>query len=145
MQGEVKRASTCKGVSFTGSGVARSLPGIQLIAAWRVGVMRAVPARNAELLEAVAPGIVDPDGSSARWIELRAMPCRSVRAFNSLALCSREKFTYERRATRSRKYRGLYKWVKRPARCFWIAVDRPSPMLTFVLEPVISIVLVLRY
>lgn len=96
MWGEVKRASTCKGVSFTGSAVARSLPGIQLIAAWRVGVMRAVPARNAELLEAVAPGIVDPDGSSARWIELRAMPCRSVRALDPLALCSREKFTYER-------------------------------------------------
>lgn len=51
--GEVKRAGTCKGVLFTGSGVPRNLPGFQLIAvlrtwrgmawrgvAWRVGVMR---------------------------------------------------------------------------------------------------------
>lgn len=54
--GEAKRAGTCKGVLFTGSGVPRNLPGFQLIAdtniawrgvAWRVARWRdacAVPA-----------------------------------------------------------------------------------------------------
>lgn len=44
--GEVKRASSCKGVSFSGSVVARSLPGIQLIVAWRVAPMRAAAAHG---------------------------------------------------------------------------------------------------
>lgn len=100
MWGEVKRANSCKGVSFSGSAVARSLPGIQLIVAWRVGVMRAVATRNTELLEAVAPGIADPDGSSA---PCHAVPFRACVQSARAPFCSREKFTYERTPTPRRK------------------------------------------
>lgn len=100
--GEVKRASSCKGVSFSGSVVARSLPGIQLIVAWRVAPMRAAAAHGTRRR---ASGGRGPRGSSIdprpRFHPCHAVPSRACAPTPSPRVRSPR---MEARTDRSRKY-----------------------------------------
>lgn len=102
--GEVKRASSCKGVSFSGSVVARSLPGIQLIVAWRVAPMRAAAAHGTRRR---ASGGRGPRGSSIdprpRFHPCHAVPFRACAPTPSPRVRSPR---MEARTDRSRKYRA---------------------------------------